>query len=436
MNNTPENSRKLSDIDYFASLKYPDFLKMWLASLFAGSSYWALIVVRGWVVYQLSDSNMLVGLVTFAAMIPRVLVTPFVGYLSDKFQRRKILQIMFFVNFVHNLGLSILYFLDFILPWHLVVLALIQGSARAAQMPSGQSLIPNIVPKDKLLNAIALNMSTVHATRLLGPLAVAPFLSMFNSNNGSLNGTDIAFFICTGFYAFSFFFALLIKNESTGKMSKQSFLKNLGEGLKFVHSTKPFLTIIGITALHCTLTKSFESVLPYFSVNKLGAEGSGVSYLMMCVGVGSLITSLILAGAADEKFRGRLFYFYALLSGIGPILLSFSSNLYFSLFATILMGFSQAGFMIIVHTIIQIMSPDYVRGRIAGVYSMYVGGSMALCNFINGFSADYIDPGYSIALQGLIFTLIVYVYRNQEVLFYIYKGNFNDLGKYSKMTVS
>ena len=198
MKNTPENSNKLSNIDYFASLKYPDFLKMWLASLFAGSSYWALIVVRGWVVYQLSDSNMLVGLVTFAAMIPRVLVTPFVGYLADKFQRRKILQIMFFVNFVHNLGLSILYFLDFILPWHLVVLAFIQGSARAAQMPSGQSLVPNIVPREKLLNAVALNMSTVHATRLLGPLAVAPFLSIFNTDNGGLTGTDIAFFICTG----------------------------------------------------------------------------------------------------------------------------------------------------------------------------------------------------------------------------------------------
>ncbi len=436
MKNTPENSKKSSDIDFFASLKYPDFLNMWLASLFAGSSYWALIVVRGWVVYQLSDSNMLVGLVTFAAMIPRVLVTPFVGYLADKFQRRKILQIMFFVNFVHNLGLSILYFLDFILPWHLVVLAFIQGSARAAQMPSGQSLVPNIVPREKLLNAVALNMSTVHATRLLGPLAVAPFLSIFNTDNGGLTGTDIAFFICTGFYALSFFFALLIKNESTGKMSNQSFIKNLGEGLKFVHSTKPFLVVIGITALHCTLTMSFESVLPYFSVNKLGAEGSGVSYLMMCVGVGSLITSLILAGAADEKLKGKLFYFYALLSGIAPILLSFSSNLYFSLFATILMGFSQTGFMIIVHTIIQLMSPDYVRGRIAGVYSMYVGGSMALLNFVNGLSADYIDPGYSIALQGLIFTLIVFVYRNQEVLFYIYKGNFNDLGKYSKIRVS
>jgi MFS family permease len=176
---------------------------------------------------------------------------------------------------------------------------------------------------------------------------------------------------------------------------------------------------------------SFESVLPYFSVNKLNAEGSAVSYLMMCVGVGSLITSLILAGAADEKFKGKLFYIFALLSGLGPIILAFSSQLYISLFATILMGFGQTGFMIIVHTIIQIMSPDYVRGRIAGVYSMYVGGSMAFFNFINGLTADYFDPGYSIAIQGLIFIIIILISQKKEkVLISIYNGKSNELSKY------
>jgi hypothetical protein len=98
------------------------------------------------------------------------------------------------------------------------------------------------------------------------------------------------------------------------------------------------------------------------------------------------------------------------------------------------MGVGQTGFMIIVHTIIQIMSPDYVRGRIAGVYSMYVGGSMALFNFINGLSADYIDPGYSIAIQGLIFTFIVILSRNKnKVLSSIYAGDSNNLSSYSKL---
>ena len=270
-------------------------------------------------------------------------------------------------------------------------------------------------------------MSTVHATRLLGPLAVAPFLGYIGGDQGSLNGTDIAFFICTGFYALSFIFALLIKNESTGKMNTESFFKNLGEGIKFVHSNKPLLTIIGITTLHCMLTMSFESVLPYFSVNKLGAEGVAVSFLMMCVGVGSLFASLFLAGNANEKTKGRIFYFFAILSGMAPICLALSSNLVLSLIATIFMGMGQAGFMIISHTIIQIMSPDYVRGRIAGVYAMYIGGSMALFNFLNGLTADYIDPGYSIGIQGLIFALIVFLSRKQKVLSTIYSGNSNNL---------
>ena len=422
MNENTKNSTNTSKVTYFSSLKYPDFLRMWLASLFAGSSHWGLIVIRGWVVYQISDSSMYVGLVTFAALIPMVVINPFIGYLADKFQRRRILQIMFFVNFIHNLGLAILYFMDLIVPWHLVVLAFVQGTARASQMPSGQSLIPNIVPKENLLNAVALNMSTVHATRLLGPLAIAPFLSYIGSNDDSLNGTDIAFFICTGFYALSFIFALMIRNTSSGKISSESFFEGFAEGIRYVHSNKPILIIIMLTTLHCMLTMSFESVLPYFSVNKLGAEGAAVSFLMMCVGVGALNASIFLAGTSSDKLKGRLFYYFAILSGLAPVLLSLSTNLLVSMFATMLMGLGQAGFMIISTTIIQIMSPDYIRGRIAGIYAMYAGGSMALFNFLNGLVADFIDPGYSLAIQGIFFTLLVIIYRNQEVLKNVYSG--------------
>ena len=276
-------------------------------------------------------------------------------------------------------------------------------------------------------------MSTVHATRLLGPLAVAPFLSYIGSNENSINGTDLAFSICTGFYALSFIFSLMIKNKSTGKVSTESFFVGFAEGIKYVHSNKPILVIIGLTTLHCMLTMSFESVLPYFSVNKLGGEGLAVSFLMMCVGIGALNASIFLAGTTNEKLKGKLFYYFAILSGIAPVALGLSTNLYISLFATVFMGMGQAGYMIISHTIIQMMSPDYVRGRIAGVYAMYIGGSMALFNFLNGLSADFIDPGYSLAIQGIIFTLIVIIYRNQNILSSIYSGNTKEITSYSKI---
>ena len=134
-----------------------------------------------------------------------------------------------------------------------------------------------------------------------------------------------------------------------------------------------------------------------------------------------------------QTLKGKLFYYYAILSGIAPIALGLSTNLYISLFATVLMGLGQAGYMIISHTIIQMMSPDYVRGRIAGVYAMYIGGSMASFNFLNGLSADFIDPGYSLAIQGIFFTLIVIIYRNQNVLSSIYSGNTKEITSYSKI---
>jgi len=395
---------------------------MWLAGLFAGSSHWALIVIRGWVVYQISDSSTLVGLVTFSAMIPMILITPFIGYLADKFQRRRILQSMFLINFIHNLGLGILYFMDFILPWHLIVLAFIQGSARAARMPSGQSLVPNIVPKKNLLNAVALDMSTVHATRLLGPLTVAPLLAFVGRNEESVTGIDIAFFVCTGFYALSLFFSLMIKNTSTGKINSESFIQGFTEGIKYVHKTKPIFIVTAITTLHCMFTMSFESVLPFFAVNKLGSEGLVVSFLMMCVGIGALIASIFLAGAVDEKLKGRMFYIFAIISGLAPIFFGLSSNLIISLIASLFMGLGQAGFMIISHTLIQTLSPNHIRGRIAGVYAMYLGGSMALFNFLNGLYADFFDPGYSIAIQGIIFVLIVILTRKNYILRSIYSG--------------
>tara|TARA_B100002051_G_C16406840_1_gene472672 strand:- start:114 stop:635 length:522 start_codon:yes stop_codon:yes gene_type:complete len=167
---------------------------------------------------------------------------------------------------------------------------------------------------------------------------------------------------------------------------------------------------------------SFESVLPFFSVNKLGSEGLVVSFLMMCVGVGALIASIFLAGTRDEKIKGRIFYIFAIISGIAPIFLGLSSNLIISLIAALFMGLGQAGFMIISHTLIQTLSPNHIRGRIAGVYAMYLGGSMALFNFLNGLYADFFDPGYSIAIQGMIFVLIVIITRKNFILRSIYSG--------------
>ena len=170
-------------------MAYPDYVTLWTASLSSGAAAWALIVARGWLVYDLTGGESLwVGIVTFAAMIPRVLIPPFTGYLADRFNRRNIMASMFAVNLVHNIALAALVIFDVFTKWSgimvlpsvslsllaLGILSFVNGSARAAQMPAGQALIPNLVPRHLLLNGIALNQATSSRLGMRRPGSSAP----------------------------------------------------------------------------------------------------------------------------------------------------------------------------------------------------------------------------------------------------------------------
>ena len=379
----------------------------------ASAAAWALIVARGWLVYDISDSSLWVGVVTFTAMSPRVVVTPFTGYLADRLDRRSILSAMFALNLAHNLALAFLVLLGQHQVWHLVLLSLVNGSARAAQMPTAQALLPNLVPKHLLLNAIALNQATMHGSRLLGPAAIAPLLAT--------TGPEGAFFLCTGFYAISLVQALRIRTASTGNVDRsQSFAKNLVEGLVFVYRTPTLLAIVIMALFHCGLTMSFESLLPVLSRQQLSAEGAGFSYLMMAVGAGALVSVVGMAGLKSETVKGRLFLNLGVLSGVTPVFLALSTNMPMALAAAATMGATQAGFMTLTHTMIQTITPDGVRGRVAGVYSVHIGGMMAAANLANGGLADVINAPLLLLVAGVFFIAIMFLSWQRVTLRQIY----------------
>ncbi len=152
---------------------------------------------------------------------------------------------------------------------------------------------------------------------------------------------------------------------------------------------------------------SYESLLPAISQDKLGAGSVGVSYLIAGIGGGALLTSIFLAGVRSESARGKLFLFFAVSSGLGPILLAWSDSSALSIAATMVMGANQAGFMTITHAIIQSIVDDSVRGRVSGVYSMHVGGSMAVTNMINASLADVFNAPVVLIAGGLLFMLVI-----------------------------
>ena len=385
---------------FLLALQYQDFRTLWTANILAGASAWALIVARGWVVYEITDSSLWVGLVTFMAMIPRVFATPIIGFIADRFDRQTVLSWTYGLNLAHNIALAVMVTMGLAGPWTLVILALMNGTFRASQQITTQSLVPNLVPKEHLLNAVALNQATQQGSRLVGPAAIAPLLLLVN--------IEAAFWLCSGFYLVGLIQTLRISTRSRGDVDQsKSFVQNMMAGFNYVYSTPIVLAMVLLAVFHCSLTMSYESLLPVLSREALSSGSSGANLLMMSIGAGALVSSIALAGVRNNAIRGRLFLILGVGSGISYVALGASSLAGLSMASAVIMGVSTAGFMTVTHTIIQTIVPDGIRGRVSGVYNMHVGGTMAAANLLNGALSDWFNAPVVMAITGIGFTLAV-----------------------------
>ena len=385
---------------FLLALQYQDFRTLWTANILAGASAWALIVARGWVVYEITDSSLWVGLVTFMAMIPRVFATPIIGFIADRFDRQTVLSWTYGLNLAHNIALAVMVTMGLAGPWTLAILALMNGTFRSSQQITTQSLVPNLVPKEHLLNAVALNEATQQGSRLVGPAAIAPLLLLVN--------IEAAFWLCSGFYLVGLIQTLRISTRSRGDVDQsKSFVQNMMAGFNYVYSTPIVLAMVLLAVFHCSLTMSYESLLPVLSREALSGGSSGANLLMMSIGAGALVSSIALAGVRNNAIRGRLFLILGVGSGISYVALGASSLAGLSMASAVIMGVSTAGFMTVTHTIIQTIVPDGIRGRVSGVYNMHVGGTMAAANLLNGALSDWFNAPVVMAITGIGFTLAV-----------------------------
>jgi MFS family permease len=394
-----------------AALAYEDFRHMWLANASAQAAAWALIVTRGWLVYDQTGSTLSVGLTTFAAMGPMVIIPPLAGVLADRFDRRTVLAWTYAVNLGHNLVLASLALAGILDFWMILVLSLVNGVGRAVQMPTSQALAANLVPREKLVNALSLTASTQHGSRLIGPGLSTPLLSLF--------GAGAAFMLCTVFYAVGLIEVLRIKTKSRGielsKQAGQSYFSNFKEGLGYVGQQPVIRFVILIAFFHCGLTMAFETLLPGFSRSNLvhnhdgSVDATGFGTLMMGVGAGSLVGSLAIAGIDSAKTRGTIYLLTGILSGLGLVMLAFTTTLWVALIAAVIMGGGQSAFMTMGQAITQAMAEDEYRGRVASINTFMLGGAMSIMNLTNGALGGVFTPGFLIAANGVAFVFIMMV---------------------------
>jgi MFS family permease len=413
---------------YTAALEYREFRTMWLASLAAQAAAWALIVARGWLVFDMTGSSVVVGIVTFSAMAPLIFMPPIAGVLADRFDRRNVLAATYAVNIGHNLILAVLAATGLINEWQLIVLSVVNGMARATQQSVVQALAANLVPPERLLNALSLTAATQHASRLTGPALAAPLLGFL--------GAPAAFFMCTALYALGWIELMKVKTRSRGGAVRgQSFVQGFTAGLKYAWSQPIIRMVLVMVFFHCSLTMAFESLLPTFAAQEFSGhsltlpasaapthehgdslaptdggfntEATGFATLMMGVGAGALVGSILIGGIQSRLARGRLYLAMGVLSGFGQVLLAFAPNMGMAVVAAAVMGGSQAAFMTMGQALMQSLAADEFRGRLASLNTLSFGGIMAVMNLFNGYLGAYTTAASILLADGLLFVSIM-----------------------------
>ncbi|MEA2638750.1 MAG: hypothetical protein QOF51_144 [Chloroflexota bacterium] len=409
---------------YLAALEYPDFRNMWFATMSAQAAAWALVVSRGWLVFDMTGSSLAVGIVTFATMAPSLIMPPIAGVLADRIDRRNLLASTYVINFFSNLALALLAWTGVLSEWSIIALSVVNGVARATQMSTSQALAANLVPQERLLNALSLSAATQHASRLIGPALVTPLLGFL--------GVTPAFMVCTVLYAVGWFQIMKVKKRTTGGIRKgESFFRSLGDGLAYTWSQPVIRMVMVMVFFHCGLTMAFESLLPNFAAhNLLGqhaaavAAGAGAlihdhdapifdtdatafATLMMGIGAGALIGSVYVGGIAGSLTRGRLYLLTGIGSGLGQVILSATDSMGMAVLACALMGASQAAFMTMGQALMQSLAADEFRGRIASLNTLSLGGVMSVMNLVNGALGVQYTAASILLLNGLLFASIM-----------------------------
>ena len=384
-------------------MHYADYRTLWLSSAVAAASLWAMLMARGWLVFEISGSGLAVGAVTFAAMAPWALA-PIGGAFADRFDRGRLVLWGRVALMGLAFALAALAFTDVIAIWHLVVIAAASGVVRIFEIPAEQALIPNVVDRDSLLNAITLASLARHGSRFIGPLVGAPLIVGV--------GPGWLFVLGAVFYGVSALVFIRFRVRSSGGLAGteggfRAAGRGIREAVRYVGQHRPLMLVFALTMFHCMLVMSFDSLLPIFATDALGRGSGAFGALLAGVGAGALVGTLLLSFVQNGAARGATFLGTGVLSGAAMLWLAVASDPVMAVAAAVGVGAAQAVFMALSATFIQEVVSDALRGRVMSLYVLLAAGTMATMIFGNGALADVINVRILLIASPATFILLV-----------------------------
>lgn len=403
------NRGLLSRVHTFDSLKQPSYRWLWLGMLGSFAGMQMQMLARGWLVVDKLDGSALdLGIVTSSNGVPLLVLSLFGGVISDRFPKRNLLIVTQSCNGLIALLVAILIVTDRVQIWHMIVAAVLTGTVFAFNMPGRQSLIPELVSKDKLSNAVALNSAGMNLNRIIAP-GVAGILV-------AIIGLGGVYFMIVGCYAFAAFTMLLVRPTRPQTPPRTtSMLQDLKAGLRYAMNDARISSLLLLALVPLLFAHPYQALLPVFAKSVLGVESDGLGFLMGAVGVGAVSGTLVLASLSGARNKGLKMIALLVVFGLALILFAQSGSFYLSLPALFLVGVGSMGYNALNHTLLLTTSTPEMRGRVTSIYMMSFG-IMPLGVFPMTAAADAIGPPNALTIGGaalVVVTLLVVLWRPQ-----------------------
>jgi len=376
------------------ALKHRNFQLFFGGQLVSVTGTWMQTVALSWLVYRLTGSTLLLGTVGFASQIPILLVAPLGGTMADRHDRQRIVIGTQAASMVLAFLLAGLTLTGNVQVWHILVLATLLGVANAFDIPARQAFLVDMVGREDLMNAIALNSTMFNGARIVGPAVAGVLVAMI--------GEGWCFFANAVSYIAVIVGLLMMRvRRPVQKPPSGSPLSHILEGFRFVRQTRPIRAILLLLGLVSLVAMPYTVLMPVFADRILHGGARGLGILMSATGVGALLAALTLASRTGVRGLGRWVAYSC--GGFGAALVLFASSRSFWLSAALLVpaGFCMMLQMASSNTLIQSMAPDHLRGRVMSVYSMMFMGMAPFGALMGGALADRLGAPLTVAMGGV-----------------------------------
>jgi MFS family permease len=351
-------------------------------------------VAIAWLVYRITDSVAMLGLIGFAGQIPIFILSPFTGALIDRWSRHKVLIITQIILMIMAFMLVYLFYTSSIEIWQIFVISIVSGITHSFDIPARQSFVIDMVEnKEDLGNAIALNSLLFNGAMLIGPSIAGILLAS--------SGEGICFLV-NGISYFFIISSLVLMKVKPAKVlkSKKNILKDIKEGISYVFDCIPMRYIILLLALANLLAVPYTVLLPAFAKDILAGGSNIYGFLVGASGFGALLGALYLASMKTPEKTGKLIPWSAIIFGLGLIIFSFSRYNIFSIIIIGAVGFGDMLHTAASNTFIQTITDDDKRGRVMSLYTMAIVGTAPFGSLLIGELADLIGIPNTLMIGG------------------------------------